>query len=143
MKILKSRNVKTPTRGTSKSAGLDFYVPDDFPGVHYLYPGQSIEIQSGIYAKIPAGYALIAMNKSSVSINRNLQVGACVVDEDYQGEIIIHLTNIGEDIAEIRPGENLVQFLLIAVLNDIIEVVDTDIFDETTERGEGKKGSTL
>ena len=29
MKILKVRNVKTPTRGTDKSAGLDFYVPED------------------------------------------------------------------------------------------------------------------
>ena len=28
MKISKIRNVKTPTRGTTGSAGIDFYVPE-------------------------------------------------------------------------------------------------------------------
>ena len=30
MKIVKVRNVKTPERGTNKSAGIDFYIPEDF-----------------------------------------------------------------------------------------------------------------
>lgn len=30
MKITKIREVKTPTRGTECSAGLDFYVPKEF-----------------------------------------------------------------------------------------------------------------
>ena len=30
MKIFKTRVVKTPNRGTEKSAGIDFFIPDDF-----------------------------------------------------------------------------------------------------------------
>ena len=29
IKFTKIRNVKTPTRGTPRSAGIDFYVPED------------------------------------------------------------------------------------------------------------------
>ena len=29
IRISKTRNVKTPTRGTPESSGLDFYVPSD------------------------------------------------------------------------------------------------------------------
>ena len=31
MKISRVRDVKMPTRGTKGSAGLDFYVPNDYP----------------------------------------------------------------------------------------------------------------
>jgi dUTP pyrophosphatase len=144
MKILKTRDVKTPTRGTAQSAGLDFYVPNDFPGTHYLATSQSLNIPSGIKANVPEGYALIVMNKSGVALKKGLQVGACVIDEDYQGEIHLHVTNVGDEVAEIKPGEKLVQMLLIPVLYAEVEEVhkEEDLFDAETERGAGGFGST-
>ena len=63
MKISKVRNVKTPTRGTEGSAGIDFYVPEDYPkDLCRVAPGERYFIPSGIKAKVPEGYALIAMN---------------------------------------------------------------------------------
>ena len=50
MKILKVRNVKTPTRGTDKSAGIDFYVPEDFNKT-CLAPLTDLLIPTGIYLK--------------------------------------------------------------------------------------------
>ena len=140
MKIKKVREVKTPSRGTSLSAGIDFYVPYDFKGT-VLIPNKSIVIPSGIVALVPKGHALIAFNKSGIAINKDLQVGACVVDEDYQGEIHIHLTNIGKKVRVIDPGDKIVQFILIPILYDAIEVVDL-LFSSETERGSGWKGST-
>lgn len=144
MKILKTRDVKTPTRGTNKSAGLDFYVPNDWPGTTYLATSQSAVVPSGIKANVPEGYALIAFNKSGIAQKQGLQVGACVVDEDYQGEIHLHVTNIGDGIAEIKPGQKLVQFILIPVAYEGIEEVynDEDLFEAETERGAGAFGST-
>ena len=78
MRIAKVRKVKTPTRGTSKSAGLDFYVPDGFDRV-ILTVGEKVFIPSGIKAELPEGYALIAFNKSGVALKKSLFVGACVV----------------------------------------------------------------
>ena len=61
MKIKKIKDVKTPTRGTSKSAGFDFYIPNDFNlGENFnLLPQKSINIPSGIICEVPDGYALI------------------------------------------------------------------------------------
>lgn len=143
MKIAKIRDVKTPTRGTPLSAGLDFFVPNDFPGEHFLVPGDAINIPSGIKVKVPHGYALVFKNKSGVAVKRGLQVGACVVDEDYQGEIHLHVRNITMDLQSIKPGEKLVQAILVPVLYEDCEVVgEKELYEEKTERGEGGFGST-
>ena len=142
MKISKVREVKTPTRGTKESAGLDLYVPDDFESVGLGWR-EDIVIPSGIKANIPEGYALIAFNKSGIAVNRGLQVGACVVDEDYQGEIHIHLTNISNKICAINPGDKIIQFLLIPIIRREVKLVDERVlYKSKTKRGKGWKGST-
>ena len=141
MKISKVREVKTPTRGTEKSAGIDFYMPNGFSET--IEPGQSCLVPSGIKANIPTGYALIAFNKSGVAVKKNLYVGACVVDEDYQGEIHINLTNVGTKTTTIESGEKIIQLVLVPVFYDDIEVVDENVlFKAQSERGAGGFGST-
>jgi len=142
VKISKVRNVKTPIRGTEKSAGIDFFVPND-SGPCTIIPGQSACIPSGIKANVPSGHALIVFNKSGVALKKNLSVGACVVDEDYQGEIHLHVYNFGNESIEISPGEKLVQMILLPVFYDSIEEVEVDdLFPEVAARGEGGFGST-
>ena len=149
MKFLKIRDVKTPQRGTSQSAGIDFFVPNDYcksPIKHKnIEPGGSLLIPSGIKAKVPQGYALVVMNKSGVATKKGLIVGACVVDEDYQGEIHLHVINTSNERVSVEPGEKLVQMLLIPVFYDILEEVNSEeeLFGgEQTDRGQGGFGST-
>lgn len=150
MKITKVRDVKTPTRGTNGSAGIDFYVPNDFlvdttciNNQFFIAPGQDVNIKSGIIMDVPTGTVFIAFNKSGVAIKKGLQVGACVIDEDYQGEIHIHLRNISKEMVAISPGEKIVQFILIPVIyEDVEEVKIEDLFETVTERGSGAFGST-
>ena len=143
MKIAKVRNVKTPTRGTPESAGIDFYIPEDYTQKNPLWPNQSVFIPSGIKADVPKGHALIAFNKSGVALKKDLRVGACVVDEDYQGEIHLHLTNIGKNKVYLSAGEKIVQFILLPVFYDAVEVVEESVlFDTETQRGSGGFGST-
>ncbi len=142
MKISKIRDVKTPIRGTEKSAGIDFFVPNDAEQ-YTLSPGESACIPSGIKANVPSGFALIVFNKSGVALKRSLSVGACVIDEDYQGEIHLHVYNFGTETEVISKGEKLVQMILIPVFYDDIEEVEiSDLFLETSSRGEGGFGST-
>lgn len=144
MKIAKIRDVKTPTRGTQGSAGIDFYVPNDYPNsLRRVAPGERYFIPSGIKANVPEGYALIAMNKSGVALKKGLMVGACVVDSDYQGEIHLHLVNTSTSDVTIEAGEKLTQFLLIPVNHCPVEVVDeANLFESETDRGAGGFGST-
>jgi dUTP pyrophosphatase len=140
MKIQKLRNVKTPNRGTAASAGIDFYVPEDFETVS-LKPGESVLIPSGIRVQVPRGYALIAFNKSGVAVKQGLSVGACCVDEDYEGEVHLHMINTSNKDQVIAAGQKLVQFVLIPVAYFDVEEVE-EIQSRNTERGAGGFGST-
>ena len=128
LKIFKTLSVKTPVRGTSGSAGLDFFVPENTeeflsafkeknPYIQLnasgivLGPHERVNIPSGIKAEIPHGYALVAHNKSGVSLRYGLDIGASVVDEDYEGVIHLSLVNTSEDIVLIEFGQKIIQFL--------------------------------
>lgn len=143
-RFLKVRNVKTPSRGTNLSAGIDFYIPDDQP-IQKIFPGESANIPSGLKVRIPEGYALVMFNKSGRAVKDSLMVGACVIDEDYKGECHLHVINTGRDEIILRPGEKLVQGLLLPIgKHPMEEVFDEDkLFDGLeSERGEGGFGST-
>jgi dUTP pyrophosphatase len=157
MKIAKVRDVKTPVRGTGKSAGIDFFIPNDFKPVT-LSPHYDLLIPSGIKANVPEGYMLMAAEKSGVVTSKQAAVaagrtpkptayttvvilGAKIVDEDYQGEIHIHLVNVGNEYVTIKPGTKIAQFILVPVSYQGIEVVpEAELFPEATERGEGGFG---
>jgi len=142
MKIAKTRDVKTPERGTSKSAGLDFFIPNDFNET-MVFPRGDILIPSGIKVKIPKGYMLMANDKSGICSKSKLKVGAKIVDEDYQGEIHLHLFNYGQRNITVSPGMKIVQFILVPVYYATVEVVEEkDLFPELSDRGARGFGST-
>lgn len=124
LKIVKTRNVKTPSRGTSVAAGLDFFVPEDLTkedmdamfaktGHTLKYEigengfvtemtvewGQSACIPSGIKADIPHGYCMEFHNKSGIGLKKGLIAGACVT-----GDTLIE-TNCGKFPANVLTKE--------------------------------------
>ena len=138
MKICKVRNVKTPQRGTEESAGIDFFVPDDYPtNLCSIQPGERFFIPSGFKANVPTGYALIAFNKSGVALNKGLMVGASVVDSDYQGEIHLHLVNTSAKNAEmVKYLTNTFLATKVSFANEMKNICDSlelD-FDEVVKR---------
>lgn len=161
MKYCKVRDVKSPNRGTSKSAGIDFFIPNDFEE-RLLLPGQDILIPSGIKAEIPEGYMLMGADKSGIATSgvacvlagrepkakkdtdaAVIIVGAKIVDEDYQGEIHIHLFNAGLGAAYLKPGMKISQFILVPVLYaELEEVPEENLFKEKSERGDEGFSST-
>ena len=65
MKYSKVREVRSPNRGTSDSAGIDFYIPTGYD--QKIMPGESILIPSGIKVDIPNGTMLQVCNKSGIA----------------------------------------------------------------------------
>lgn len=85
------------------------------------------------------------MNKSGVATKKGIDVGACVIDEDYQGEIHIHLMNVSNKSTALSPGEKIAQCLLMPVVYEPVELVEDEetLWEgKVTERGEGGFGST-
>jgi len=144
MKILKVRDVKSPNRGTPQSAGIDLFIPNDFTK-YSLKPNCSILIPAGIKVNVPTGHALIVFNKSGIAAKKNVIVGACVIDEDYQGEIHIDLKNIGNNVIELNPGDKITQLICLPINYVDVEEVTTEseLYEGlVTSRGEGGFGST-
>lgn len=159
MRYTKIREVKSPSRGTEQSAGIDFFVPNEWNSGEPLSvePGGRVLIPSGIKVNVPSGYALIAFNKSGIASKTGMVVGACVVDEDYQGEVHINMINTNQPTEQtdgtvyatypgyvtITPGDKLVQFILVPVnYANPEEVSLEELYSEVSERGEGGFGST-
>lgn len=142
-KFTKIRDVKSPTRGTTCSAGLDFYIPNDYDESRLsIKPHGDIFIASGIKVDMMCQpVAFIGFNKSGIAVKHHLIVGACVVDSDYQGEIFIHLINTSDKEIKLSAGMKIVQLVAVPVYYP--NMIETDMLFETkTERGEGKLGST-
>jgi dUTP pyrophosphatase len=142
MKISKIRDVKAPTRANNIDAGIDFFVPQDQQEIR-LGSNESCLIPSGIKCNVPEGFALVAFNKSGIAVKKSLHVGACVIDCGYQGEVHINLTNVGEYAQVIKPGDKIVQFLLLQLGNPEVELVEeSELYEEESNRGSGGFGST-
>ena len=166
LKYTRIRDVKSPVRGTSEAAGIDFFVPNynekfeaDFreknPEINFavfkdvmeitLEPGQRVLIPSGIKTWMTPGTALIAANKSGVASKKGLIFGAQVVDSDYAGEVHMSVINTSNNEVIIKTGEKLIQFIHTPVLLTPAEEVDEFMFNalhDKSQRGTGGFGST-
>ncbi len=163
IKFFKTKKVKSPERGTIRSAGIDFFIPDftddfisDFlfknPNMSlnledktiFIGAGKRILIPSGIKMLLPEGFALIGFNKSGISSEFGLDVLACVIDEDYQGEIHISLVNTSHSGIDVYSGQKIVQFVLIEMNYSLIQEVNSlqSLYPTKTIRGTGGFGST-
>lgn len=167
LKYVKIRDVKDPNRGTNKSAGLDLFVPSDLKTLPNISGGAFLTlavnkdnkpelairvnphchvlIPSGLHFNVPQGHALIAFNKSGVASKLGLDVGACVIDEDYTGEVHISLFNITDNPVDIFANQKIVQLLLLKVdYCNAIQVNDLNTLyhNVESERGSGGFGST-
>ncbi len=142
LSFYKLRKVKSPCRAHWQDAGIDFFVPDDFPTHITVYPQERICIPSGIRVRVPFGYALIAFNKSGVATKLGLDKLAEVVDCGYEGEIHISVVNTSKNPVHIYPGQKLIQFILVQIGTHIPCETIEDLRVHKSERGVGGFGST-
>lgn len=144
IKFAKTRDVKTPEHGTNRSNGIDFFVPNDFEERQVIF-GEDILIPSGIKFNLPEEHCILLLNKSGIARNFGLDVGACLIDSDYQGEVHLHLFHVKDQgmIITIKPGLKLVQgILLYAPTMKLTEMKADELYNEKTMRGTGGFGST-
>lgn len=177
LKFTKIRGVKSPTRATPGSAGFDLYVPYDLTRIDMnktmeitkcnirvdtslengtvtnivTSPGESCVVPSGIKVNVPKGYVLKIENRSSIAARKGLLVGACIIDSDYTGEILVNFhnpTNKDSSVAKMAvlcPGDKMCQAVLYPIETPELKEVETSVElfkDKETKRAEGGFGST-
>jgi len=162
LEFYKSREVKSPERAHSTDAGVDFFIPSynkelskSINGKSFnvisnedniiISPGGRVLIPAGIHVKFDSGNALIMFNKSGVASKLGLTVGACVIDEDYEGEIHINMINNSNNVIKLDWNQKIVQGILIPVKPDVpkeVKSLKTLYKASKSERKDGGFGSS-
>jgi len=129
-----------PTKGTLNSAGYDLYSIDEY----IILPWDKAIIKTGLQIRTPVGYYGRIASRSGLSVKKNLEVGAGVIDHDYQGEVCVILRNFSNEQVEIKMGERCAQLIIEPYANVEIKKINeplNNIFNDTS-RNSGGFGST-
>ena len=137
-KLHETNQVVLPNRKHPTDAGIDLYAYGNYTiprhGWRSVYTGVTIELPKGCVG-------LIWPKSSSLYL-----VGAGVIDQDYQGEIIVKLFNTTNIDHVVSHGDPVAQLLIQPVLTpEVVEVSNAQIHKVPTERGDtgGIKTTTL
>ena len=144
-----------PKRGTPGSGAFDMHAPEDGT----LWPGEKKLIPSGVAHDMPGHLNLIAsagdlqetyaipvkmqailFDRSGLGGKKNIRLSfACLVDNDYRGEIFLSLENHGHQEFNWKSGDRLCQIAYVPMYAGDVE--ETQELSDT-HRGEGGFGST-
>lgn len=125
-----------PQAAYEHDAGLDLYSVEPVR----LEAGERKAVRTGIALEIPAGFAGLIWDKSSVSMKHGLKTLGGVVDAGYRGEIQVGLVNFSDKAYEIGKGDKIAQLLVQKI--EHLQVVEVDELSDTerSERGFGSSG---
>ena len=115
-----------------------------------LYPGHKVKIGAGVALSLATmnhgedaslRFAAIILPRSGLG-TAGIQLSNVVglIDEDFQGEIVMAIENRGEEVYVLEPTSRLAQMYITPVIVPHFEVVDQ--FSAPSERGAGGFGST-
>ncbi|WRS28771.1 dUTP diphosphatase [Oscillospiraceae bacterium MB08-C2-2] len=129
-----------PQRATEGSAGYDLCACLEQPLT--LPAGGRVLVPTGIAIQLEGpSYAAFVFGRSGLGIKRGIvpSNGVGVVDSDYRGEIMVGLTNHGQEDYQIAPGERIAQMVIMPVATP--QLVEAEALEDT-QRGQGGFGST-
>lgn len=119
MRVQLDTGAKVPTRAHETDAGLDLYA------MHggCVKAGQTATFHTGVHVELPHKTAGILLPKSGLMVKKDILTFG-LVDEGYDGEIMVHMFNLGRDDQTILPGDKISQLVIADVRYEPIEVVD-------------------
>ena len=114
MQVTLIRDVATPNVGSSGSAGIDFYIPNDIDKTQLVVrPRSFIKIPLGVKAIVQQDHVLLMQDKSGVVSKLGLHVCAGVVDSDYRGEVHACFINVTDYEVQLNPGDKIIQGVVV------------------------------
>lgn len=134
MKIKLDKGAIAPTRAHDTDAGLDLYSPIEIN----IPSGWSRYINTGVHIQLPHGTAGLIVSKSGLNVIHGI-TSTGLIDEGYTGAIRVRLYNKSPEDYQIHIGDKISQLVVIPVLYEPVEIVDSI---EGGERGDNGFGST-
>lgn len=128
--IMLEPGAKMPVREHPTDAGLDIRAMKD--GI--VRAGQSVMFHTGVHIDLPEGTAGLFVSKSGLMMDHDI-TSTGLVDETYNGEIMVKLFNHGADDYNVHAGDKISQLVVIPV-----EYVTPVLVEHIESRGRGGNG---
>lgn len=123
-----------PERAHPTDAGADIRAPRNV-----AVPGRgSAVIHTGVHIETPSGCATLIKSKSGLNVEHDITAEG-VIDEGYDGEIVVKVYNHGDNAHLFHRGDKVTQLLIMPVLYSGFAQVERI---GGGERGSGGFGST-
>ena len=135
MKVVLDNGAYEPVRAHDTDAGLDLRTPIEFT----IRPHDSCVIDTGVHIELPRGTFGQLFSKSGLNVKRSIVSLGGTIDEGYTGSITVKLYNEGDEEYHFRPGDKIVQLVIMPYLAPEIEYVNEL---GNTDRGDNGFGST-
>ena len=124
-----------PTRAHKTDAGLDIRAKED----KFILDQRSATLHTGVHIKLPPNTAGVLISKSGLNIKFGI-TSTGLIDEGYDGEILVKLYNHGFIPYHVIKGEKISQLVIVPVLYCTPKIVED--LNQHSERGDKGFGST-
>ena len=136
MKIKLDDGAFIPIRGHRTDAGLDIRAKDD----QLVSAMGSAIFHTGVHVRLPKNTAGILISKSGLNTNWDITSHG-LIDEGYDGEIVVKLYNHGKNDYYVYAGDKISQLVIVPVLyEDVLIVDDLHIVSDRGSNGFGSTG---
>ena len=129
------KSIKLPTRGDDRSAGYDFYAPEDV----LIQPGEKVTIWSDVCSYMLPDEVLMLYVRSSIGIKKGLVLanGTGIIDSSYYpNNIGICLFNTGQLPVKILKGDRVAQ----GVFMKYLTADNDEVLNKARKGGFGSSG---
>lgn len=135
MRVKLDEGATAPTRAHDTDAGLDLYA------MHggLVRSWQTATFHTGVHVELPRGTAGILQPKSGMMTKHDMLTFG-IVDEGYDGEILVHMFNFGDGDYAVAAGDKISQMLIVPVLYEQVEIVDEISGGDRGSNGFGSTG---
>jgi dUTP pyrophosphatase len=137
-KKLKS-GAKIPTYAKNGDACCDLYAVEDYT----IKPGEVRLIGFGFAIEMPPGFEAQVRPRSGLAVKYALSIvnSPGTIDNDYRGEIMTPIINLGKEPYTIKAGDRVAQMKFSPIYTGhFLDVGDEEL--SITERGANGMGST-
>ena len=134
MRIMLDEGAFWPVREHPTDAGMDLRAM--YSGI--VRAGQGVTFRTGVHIELPPGTAGLFVSKSGLMMKHDI-TSTGLVDEGYDGEVLVKLFNHGNTDYYVQRGAKIGQIVVMPVLYEPIEVVNSI---SGGERGSNGFGST-
>lgn len=144
IKFINESNNIDPVYAKEGDSGFDLRasMPDDATIV--IKSGKRVIVPTGLFFQIPLNYELQIRPRSGLAAKNGITVlnAPGTIDSGYRGEILVILYNTDENDFVIRNGDRIAQGVIAPVQTlDNTIFIKSDTLD-TSERGDGRFGSS-